>query len=87
VKLSRESASIFSQNSDIFSTEQNSTIYTTKFLQHFREVSDHINRSVYLSLRSNQVSKFYHNSSDISSQLNGIDYLVASQQSFTPLKD
>ena len=57
------------------------------FLQHFKEVSDHINRSVYLSLRSDQVSKFYHNSSDISSRLNGIDYLVASQRSFTSLKD
>lgn len=34
-----------------------------------------------------QVSKFYHNSSDISSQLNGIDYLVASQRNFTSLKD
>ena len=34
-----------------------------------------------------QVSKFYHNSSDISSLLNGIDYLVASQRRFTSLKD
>jgi len=52
----QESASIFSQNSDIVSTEQNSTFYTTitsvhalMFSQHSEEVNDHINRSVYLS--------------------------------------
>ena len=89
----REPAPIFFEDTDIVPAEQNSTSYTTAtsvhasvFSQHSREVGDHINRPTYLPLRSDQVSKFYHNPGGIPSQPNGTGYVVAPPLSLASLE-
>lgn len=89
----REPAPIFFEDTDIVPTEQNSTSYTTAtsvhasvFSQHSREVGDHINRPTYLPLRSDQVSKFYHNSGGFPSQPNGTSYVVTPPLSLASLE-
>ncbi len=89
----REPAPIFFEDTDIVPTEQNSTSYTTAtsvhasvFSQHSREVGDRINRPTYLPLRSDQVSKFYHNPGGIPSQPNGTSYVVTPPLSLASLE-